>query len=111
LATAQSFSDRAAEWSRRFHRIAPNRRRIVMVRLAAQTRVWCDRGRVILPRSGGAVFFANATAGGDDNAERGDAEHKMRAFIKRFLMHYGIYRRYPLGRFPALRNAWRVAQP
>jgi hypothetical protein len=26
----------------------------------------------------------------------------MRAFIKRFLMHYGIYRRYPLGRFPAL---------
>jgi hypothetical protein len=43
--------------------------------------------------------------------ERGDAEHKMRAFVKRFLMHYGIYRRYPLGRFPALRNAWRVAQP
>ena len=39
------------------------------------------------------------------------AENKMRAFIKRFLMHYGIYRRYPLGRFPALRNAWRVAQP
>jgi hypothetical protein len=34
----------------------------------------------------------------------------MRAFIKRFLMHYGIYRRYPLRRFPALRNAWRVAQ-
>jgi hypothetical protein len=54
LATAQGLSDRAAEWSRRFHRIAP---------------------------------------------------------IKRFLMHYGIYRRYPLGRFPALRNAWRVAQP
>ena len=44
---------------------------------------------------------------GPDNAERGDA---MRTFIKRFLMHYGIYRRYPLGRFPALRNAWRVAQ-
>jgi hypothetical protein len=35
----------------------------------------------------------------------------MRVFIKRFLMHYGIYRRYPLGRFPALRNAWRAAQP
>ena len=32
----------------------------------------------------------------------------MHAFIKRFLMHYGVYRRYPLGRFPALRNAWRV---
>jgi hypothetical protein len=28
-----------------------------MVRLAAQTRVWCDRGRVILPRPGGAVFL------------------------------------------------------
>jgi hypothetical protein len=38
-------------------------------------------------------------------------ENKMRAFVKRFLMHYGIYRRYPLGRFPALRNAWRAAQP
>ena len=35
----------------------------------------------------------------------------MLAFIKRFLMHYGIYRRYPLGRFPALSNAWRAAQP
>jgi hypothetical protein len=39
------------------------------------------------------------------------AENKMHAFLKRFLMHYGIYRRYPLGRFPALRNAWRAAQP
>jgi hypothetical protein len=29
-----------------------------MVRLAAQTRVWCDRGRVILPRPGGAVFLS-----------------------------------------------------
>jgi hypothetical protein len=37
------------------------------------------------------------------------AENKMLAFIKRFLLHYGIYRRYPLGRLPALRNAWRVA--
>jgi hypothetical protein len=35
-----------------------------MVRLAAQTRVWCDRGRVILPRSGGAVSLADAGAGG-----------------------------------------------
>jgi hypothetical protein len=39
------------------------------------------------------------------------AGNQMRAFIKRFLMHYGIYRRYPLGRFSALRNAWRAAQP
>ncbi len=34
----------------------------------------------------------------------------MHAFIRRFLMHYGIYRRYPLGRLPALRNAWRTAR-
>jgi hypothetical protein len=39
------------------------------------------------------------------------AENKMHAFIRRFLMHYGIYRRYPMGRFSALRNAWRAAQP
>jgi hypothetical protein len=66
-----------------------------------------------MPRSTGGAFFADAAAGGDrpEDAERGDGEHKMRAFIKRFLMHYGIYRRYPLRRFPALRNAWRVAQP
>ena len=38
-------------------------------------------------------------------------ENKMLAFIRRFLLHYGIYRRYPLGQFPALRNAWRVARP
>jgi hypothetical protein len=36
---------------------------------------------------------------------------KMNAFLRRFLMHYGIYRRYPLGRLPALRNAWRTARP
>ena len=29
----------------------------------------------------------------------------MNTFLRRFLMHYGIYRRYPLGRLPALRNA------
>jgi hypothetical protein len=76
-----------------------------MVRLAAQTRVWCDRGRVILPRSGGAVSLADAIP------RASPAEQKMSAFINRFLIHYGIYRRYPLGRFPALRNACRVAQP
>ena len=36
---------------------------------------------------------------------------KMNTFLRRFLMHYGIYRRYPLGRLPALRNAWRTARP
>jgi hypothetical protein len=35
---------------------------------------------------------------------------KMRAFLRRFLMHYGIYRRYPLGLLPALRKAWRTAR-
>jgi hypothetical protein len=34
----------------------------------------------------------------------------MRTFLRRFLMHYGIYRRYPLGLLPALRNAWRTAR-
>jgi hypothetical protein len=34
----------------------------------------------------------------------------MISFLRRFLMHYGIYRRYPLARFSALRNAWRIAR-
>jgi hypothetical protein len=34
----------------------------------------------------------------------------MRAFVRRFIMHYGIYRRYPLGRVPAFRNAWRISR-
>jgi hypothetical protein len=34
----------------------------------------------------------------------------MRAFIRRLIMHYGIYRRYPLGRLPSFRNAWRNAR-
>jgi hypothetical protein len=38
-------------------------------------------------------------------------ENMMRAFIKRFLMHYGIYRRYPLRRFSALRNAGASLSP
>ena len=84
-----------------------------MVRPAAQTPVWCDRGRARMPRSTGGAFFRRCRHRWrrPEDTERRDAEHKMRAFIKRFLMHYGIYRRYPLGRFPALRNAWRVAQP
>jgi hypothetical protein len=36
---------------------------------------------------------------------------KMNTFLRRFLMHYEVYRRYPLGRLPALRNAWRTARP
>jgi hypothetical protein len=36
--------------------------------------------------------------------------NQMRAFFRRFLMHYGIYRRYPLRPLPALRNAWRIAR-
>lgn len=34
----------------------------------------------------------------------------MRAFVKRFMMHYGIYRRYPLSRIPAFKNAWRISR-
>lgn len=34
----------------------------------------------------------------------------MIAFIRRFALHYGIYRRYPLARIPALKNAWRIAR-
>jgi hypothetical protein len=34
----------------------------------------------------------------------------MMVFFHRLWIHYGIYRRYPLSRFPALRNAWRIAR-
>ena len=74
------FSDRAAEWSRRFHRIAPNRRRIVVVRPAARTRVGCDRGRARMPRSTGGAFFRRCRHRWrrPEDTERRDAEHKMR---------------------------------
>jgi hypothetical protein len=35
----------------------------------------------------------------------------MNTFLRRFLMNYGIYRRYPMGLLPAIRNAWRTARP
>lgn len=34
----------------------------------------------------------------------------MISFIRRLMIHYNIYRRYPLPRVPALRNAWRIAR-
>jgi hypothetical protein len=34
----------------------------------------------------------------------------MFAFIRRFSIHYNIYRGYPLPRIPALKNAWRIAR-
>jgi hypothetical protein len=34
----------------------------------------------------------------------------MIAFIRRLLIHYGIYRRYPLSPLPAMRNAWRISR-
>jgi hypothetical protein len=45
-------------------------------------------GAIEMPRSTGAAFLpmpplVEAARG----CERGDAEHKMRAFVKRFLMH------------------------
>jgi hypothetical protein len=30
-------------------------------------------------------------------------------FLERLLLHYGIYRRYPLKPWPAFKNAWRIA--
>jgi hypothetical protein len=30
-------------------------------------------------------------------------------YLQRLLLHYGIYRRYPLRRWPAFKNAWRIA--
>ena len=30
-------------------------------------------------------------------------------FLQRLLLHYGIYRRYPLRPWPAFKNAWRIA--
>jgi hypothetical protein len=35
----------------------------------------------------------------------------MRPFVRRFLMHYGIYRRYPLGLLPALRMHGALLAP
>jgi hypothetical protein len=34
----------------------------------------------------------------------------MRAFIRRFLLHYGINRRYAVRRLIAAREAWRTAR-
>jgi hypothetical protein len=34
----------------------------------------------------------------------------MRAFVRRFFLHYGIYRRRPVRRLTAARNAWRIAR-
>jgi hypothetical protein len=34
----------------------------------------------------------------------------MRAFIRRFLLHYSLNRRYPLRRLTAARNAWRTSR-
>jgi hypothetical protein len=29
-------------------------------------------------------------------------------FVQRLLLHYGVYRRYPLRPWPALKSAWRI---
>jgi hypothetical protein len=34
----------------------------------------------------------------------------MVAFVRRFALHYDIYRRYPLARLPSIKNAWRIAR-
>jgi hypothetical protein len=42
--------------------------------------------------------------------EHAAGQTTMIAFLRRLSMHYGIYRRYPLARLSALRNAWRIAR-
>lgn len=32
------------------------------------------------------------------------------SFLQRLFMHYGIYRRYPLARLPAMKSAWRISR-
>jgi len=34
----------------------------------------------------------------------------MRAFIRRFFLHYGINRRHPIDPLSAARDAWRIAR-
>jgi hypothetical protein len=34
----------------------------------------------------------------------------MMTFFQRLVMHYGIYRRYPLAPLPAIRSAWRISR-
>ena len=31
------------------------------------------------------------------------------ALLERLLLHYRVYRNYPLGPWPAFKNAWRIA--
>jgi hypothetical protein len=72
------------------HRLSGERRR----RCESQGAIVRDGTHVPLKR------FPSLSRGGQ----------RMHAFLRRFLMHYGIYRRYPLGLLPALRNAWRTAR-
>jgi hypothetical protein len=65
--------------------------------------MWLDRESAARQRNRNS---RQDVAGRDETTER----MVMRDFVRRFLMHYGIYRRYPLGRVPALRNAWRIAR-
>jgi hypothetical protein len=48
-----------------------------------------------------------------DVANRPDSaapEATMIGFLHRLLLHYAIYRRYPLRPLPALANAWKMAR-
>jgi hypothetical protein len=42
--------------------------------------------------------------------DQADTSTAMLTFIRRFSMHYGIYRRYPLAPVSAFKNAWRIAR-
>jgi hypothetical protein len=34
----------------------------------------------------------------------------MIVFLRRLVLHYSVYRNYPLSPWPALKNAWRIVR-
>ena len=45
----------------------------------------------------------------DDFTDPWTSDPETVLFLQRLLLHYGIYRRYPLKPWPAFKNAWRIA--
>ena len=76
---------------------------------------WTDIPRILSPFGRGCVLFLGIGVlqprpRSSVTSISSFGETEMQAFIRRFLMYYGIYRRYPLGRLPSLRNAWRITR-
>jgi hypothetical protein len=69
-----------------------------------QFSLWREATRLILQL---VEMRRNSDHSGGNTAPSLARRNEMRAFIKRFLMHYGIYRRYPWDGFPpcAMRGA------